>query len=152
MQDAAVAVIFELVEGIDAAEELDLLDGAIPAMDAAGELAARLEALGDAEDVEALAAVELERLARCAVLELQRHDAHPDEIGAVDALEALGDDRLDAEEEHAFGGPVTGGAGAVFLAGDDDERNPLFLIEHRRVKIGITLPSGRCLVIPPSTP
>ena len=43
---------------------------------------------------------------RRAVLEHERHDAHADEVGAVDALEALRDDGLDAEQVGALGGPV----------------------------------------------
>src|SRR6478735_7879740 len=53
---------------------------------------------------------------------LQRDDAHADEVGAVDALVALGDDGLDAEQARALGGPVARGAGAVLLARQDDER------------------------------
>ena len=59
---------------------------------------ARLEPAPEADNIEALGAVELEGLARGAVLELQRQHAHADEVGAVDALEALDDDRLDAEQ------------------------------------------------------
>jgi hypothetical protein len=47
----------------------------------------------EAHDVVGLGAVELQRLRRRAVLELQRQHAHADEVGAVDALEALGHDR-----------------------------------------------------------
>jgi len=45
----------------------------------------------------------------------------------MDALEALGDDRLDAKQDGALGRPVARGAGAIFLAGDDDERVPAAL-------------------------
>ena len=40
--------------------------------------------------------------------ELQGQDAHPDQVGAVDALEALGDHGADAEEVGALGRPVAG--------------------------------------------
>src|SRR5256885_9832714 len=50
----------ELVERVDAAEQLDLLHLAGGSMDAAGEVAPRLEALRHAENVVALGAVELE--------------------------------------------------------------------------------------------
>ena len=43
----------------------------------------------------------------------------------MDALEALRDDRLHAEQARALGGPVARAAGAVFLAGDDDQRRAL---------------------------
>ncbi len=54
-------------------------------------------------------------------LNWQRQHAHADEVGAVDALEALRDDGLHAEQLRALGGPVARAAGAVFLAGEDDE-------------------------------
>ena len=44
LQDAAVAVVFELVDGVDAAEQFDLLALAVVARDAAGEVGARLQA------------------------------------------------------------------------------------------------------------
>ena len=47
-----------------------------------------------AEHVEGLAAVDPQGQASGTRLELQRQHAHADQVGAVDALEALGDDRL----------------------------------------------------------
>ena len=55
----------------------------------------------------------------CAGLELQRQHAHVDEIAAVDALEALGDHRLDAEQQRALRRPVARRSRAVFLARDE---------------------------------
>ena len=49
--------------------------------------------------------------------ELQREDAHADQVGAVDALVGLGDDGLHAQQRGALGGPVARRAGAVLLAG-----------------------------------
>src|SRR6266571_3656439 len=54
---------------------------------------------------------------------LQRKNAHPDEVGAVDPLEALRDHGADTEQERTFRCPVARGAGAVLLAGEHDERN-----------------------------
>ena len=65
--------------------------------------------------------------------ELQRKHAHADQVRAVDALEALGDDRADAEQHGALGRPVARAAGAIFLAGEDDERRPVRCVGHRRV-------------------
>src|SRR5579859_3083638 len=96
LQDAAVAEVFELVERVDPAEQLDLVDLAVGAMDAASELAARLQALRHAEDVVALGAIELEALPRHTLFELQRQHTHAHQVRAVDALEALDDHRLDA--------------------------------------------------------
>src|SRR3546814_7119960 len=102
MQDAAVLVVVDLVERIDAAQHLDGLRRTVGPGDRHRQLHARLEARGDARDVELLAAVEAERLAGGARQELQRHDAHADEVRAVDALVALGDHRLDAQEDGAL--------------------------------------------------
>src|SRR5438477_503960 len=57
--------------------------------------------------------------------ELERQDAHPDEVGAMDALKALGDHRADAQELDALGGPVARGARAVFFAGHNDQGHAL---------------------------
>src|SRR5256885_13237606 len=92
----------ELVERVDAAEQLDLLHLAGGSMDATDEVAPRLEALRHAENVVALGAVELETLARGAVLELQRQHTHAHEVRAVNALEALDDHRLDAQQQRAL--------------------------------------------------
>src|SRR5439155_1213201 len=54
---------------------------------------------------------------------LQRKNAHPDEVGAVDPLEALRDHGADTEQERTFRCPVARGAGAVLLAGEHDEWN-----------------------------
>ena len=51
----------------------------------------------------------------------------------MDALEALGQHRLDAEQERAFRGPVSRRSGSVFLAGDHQERHAVGLVPHRRV-------------------
>jgi hypothetical protein len=56
-------------------------------------------------------------------LDLQRQDAHADEVRAVDALERVGDDRPDAEEVRALGRPVARRARAVLLAAQHDERD-----------------------------
>src|SRR5699024_3329789 len=87
----------------------------------------------DAFDGEGLGAVEPERLSRLAGGELQRQDAHADEVRAVDALEALSDDGLDAEQLRALGGPVTRGSRAVLLATEDDQRDAGGLVVHRGV-------------------
>ena len=56
------------------------------------------------------------------VHELQRQHAHADQVGAVDALVALGDDGADAEHERALGRPVTRRARAVLFAGEHEQR------------------------------
>src|SRR5918993_2270882 len=82
----------------------------------------------EAGDVVGLLTGEAQRLGAIAVRELEGQDAHPDQVGAVDALEALGYDGFYPEEERALGCPVTRGAGTVLLAGNHDERHPLILV------------------------
>ena len=59
--------------------------------------------------------------------ELERHDAHADEVAAVDALEALRDHGAHAEQQRALRRPVARRAGAVLLARDHDQRHALLL-------------------------
>ena len=100
-------VVVDLDGGVDAAADADVFDGAIPARDAEGEVLLWLQVRIEADDVVGLGAVEFERLGGGAFLELEGEDAHADEVAAVDALEALGDDDLDAEQVGALGGPIT---------------------------------------------
>ncbi|MNH47937.1 hypothetical protein D3C79_1114270 [compost metagenome] len=48
-----------------------------------------------------------QRLASYTFWELQREDAQTSQVGAVDALEALGHDNAHAQQARAFGRPVT---------------------------------------------
>ena len=75
-----------------------------------------------AHDVIGLGTVQAQGQAVGAGLELQGQDAHADEVGAVDALEALGGDGLDPRQAHALGRPVAGGALTIVRPGDDDQR------------------------------
>ena len=75
-------------------------------MDGERHVHAGLQAAVDAVDVETLCAGQVQRLARHAVLELQRQHAHADQVGAVDALEGLAHHGLDAEQVGALGRPV----------------------------------------------
>ncbi len=56
--------------------------------------------------VKGFGAVDAQRLARGAGLELQRQHTHADEVGAMDAFEALGHDHLHPRQAHALGRPV----------------------------------------------
>ena len=51
----------------------------------------------------------------------------------MNALEAFGDHGFHAQQQRAFGGPVARGAGAVFFAGDDEQRRAFLLVAHRGV-------------------
>ncbi len=135
LQDATVAVVIRFAGGIDAYDcvEHDLLAVLARRRDLHGLRGDALVELLDAFDVEGLGAVELERTCGLADRELQRDNAHADEVGAVDALERLGDDGLDAEQAGALGCPVTRGSGAVLLAAQDDQRDAGCLVVLRRV-------------------
>ena len=63
-------------------------------------------ASSQAKNFVGLLAGEAERFPGLAGEELERQDSHQNEIGAVNALEAGGDHRADAEEEGAFGRPM----------------------------------------------
>ena len=91
---------------------------------------AGLDAVAEAGDVVDFGAVEVERFGADTFEELEREDAHADEVGTVDALEAFGHDGFDAEEAGAFGCPVAAGARTIFLSGEDDERGAGGLVFH----------------------
>src|SRR6266851_8623992 len=133
MQDAAVLEIIELFQRIDAREQRYTLEGAVGPDDFRDQALMRFELAGDAADGHGLVAPDAERLPRGALLEHQRQYPHADQIRAVNALERLGDDRADAEQRRAFGGPVARGTGAVFAAGEDHERHLFLLVAHRRI-------------------
>src|SRR5690606_11946786 len=105
VEDAAVHIIFDLVRCIDAAERVEREGRAVGARNIDGYGLARLE-VRDAGDREDIVARQTQRLARLAVLELQREHPHADEVRAMDALKALDDHRADAEEVRALRRPV----------------------------------------------
>ena len=55
--------------------------------------------------------------------ELERDNAHTDEVGAVNTLERFRDNRFNAEEGGAFCRPVAGGACSLFFTTEDNKRN-----------------------------
>ena len=75
--------------------------------------------------------------------ELQRQHAHADEVRPVDPLEALGEHGAHAEQSRALRRPVTRRAGAVLLAGDDDERHAFGLVADGGVEDGRLLAIGQ---------
>ena len=128
-----MAVVVDFDWRIDAEFDRLLNFGAVFASDGKGDILAGLDTIAEAGDVVGFGAVEVERLGADAFGELEREDAHADEVGAVDAFETLGDDGFDAEEAGAFGGPVATGAGTVFLSSEDDERGAGGLVCHAGV-------------------
>ena len=111
-----------------------------------------LDQIADAGDLEYFFAGQLERFGVLSRQELQRQNSHADQIRAVDALVAFGDDGVDAEQARAFGGPVAGGAGAVFFAGQNNQRRAFGADISGRLRRS-TFPGcvGRWRVNPPST-
>src|SRR4051812_30565850 len=126
-----MAEIVDLALRIETREQPQALALAVAGRDRALEPAPRRYAAADAGDVEHLIAFEPERLARHAGGEVERQHAHPDEVRAVDALEALGDDRAHAEQARALRGPVARGPRAVLRAADHHERHALLAITRR---------------------
>src|ERR1035437_49651 len=135
-QDAAVAVVVHLVRRIepDGGRERRLLALRVRRRDR--ELLLRREVLRDALDSESLLARQPEALCVLPGLVLEREDAHPREVRAVDALEALRNHRPDAEEHRAFRGPIARRPRAIFRTREDDERGLRGLVLHGRVVDG----------------
>ena len=125
-----MAVVVDFNGGIDAKFDRLFYFRTIVASDGEGDILSGLDGFAEAGDVVGLGAIESEGLSTDAVGELQRKDTHADEVRAVDAFEALGNDGFDAEKAGAFGSPVAAGTGAVFLPGEDNERGALGLIFH----------------------
>src|SRR5262249_46332753 len=96
-KDPAVAVVVPLPRRVDAPDGAEGLLAAVAAR-AHAEHLARAQ-VGEALQIVELAAGQAERARVRAVGELERQDAHPDQVRAVDALEALGDHRAHAEEQ-----------------------------------------------------
>ena len=126
-------VVLDLDRGIYPQSDRDIDRFAVRLVDRQRDILSTLDTALDADQVEGLGTVEAKGLGADAVLELARQNAHADEVAAVDALEALGDDGADAEEARAFRGPVAGGAGAVLVSGEDDQRDAGGLILDRGI-------------------
>ena len=101
-----------------------------------------MQILAETDDVVCLRAIESEGLCICALRELEGQNAHADEVGAVDALVAGCNDRLDTKKTGSLGCPVPTAAGAVFLPGQNDERDFLPGIFLRCIKDAQALSVG----------
>src|SRR4051812_31212943 len=117
LQNPAVNEVVLLLRRVDAHDRGELLLPAVLAR--RGDLHVLRALRAQADDVERLVALEAQALGGFARLELQRHDAHADQVRAVNALVALGDHGTDAEQRGAFRGPVARAARAVLLARKD---------------------------------
>ncbi len=106
MENPAVTEIFELVHRVDPRLQADAGRRPEAARDFGLEHLARPQLPGQPANCHFFITDKAEHLPAFALLELQRNDAHADEVGAVNALEGLGDDRPDAEQPRALGRPV----------------------------------------------
>src|SRR5260370_18081296 len=104
MQNAAVSIIFELVERIDAAQQRNALQRAVAGHDLRGQLLARLQIALQPAYGYRLVALHPDRLPGRVILEGQRPHTPPDPIAALDTVEALADDGADAEQPRAVRG------------------------------------------------
>src|SRR5882672_8898877 len=119
-QNAAVAHVLDFFGRVDSRQYLELARVAA-VVDPYGELLAPRDARRQPFDRVALAPRKPEALARLAVGELQRQHAHPDQVAAMDPLEALRDYRPHAEQLRALGGPIARASRAILLARDHDQ-------------------------------
>src|SRR5919109_3339422 len=112
VQDAAVLEIVELFQRVDPRDQRHALEAAVGPDDFRDQALMRLQLAGDAADRHRFVSLEAEGLPRRALLEHERQHAHADQVGAVNALERLGDHRANAEQRRALSGPVARGTGA----------------------------------------
>jgi hypothetical protein len=104
-KNAAVLVVVDLDRRVDAQRHRQLLAAAIGARHHQLRVASRSQQrIGN--HVDQLVALQAQRLPGVAPLELQGQNAHADQVAAVDALEALGDHGLDAQQLRTLGRPV----------------------------------------------
>jgi len=70
------------------------------------------------------------------IRELQRQDAHANQITPVDSLKACRNYRFDSKQPRSFRRPVAARTGAVFVTGNDHQRNLFLLVTLRCVVYG----------------
>src|SRR5271165_3359617 len=101
LQYAPVLVVVEFLRGVDAQTRLELDAGAVVGL--GNHFDELRRAAVQSDDFKAFLAGQPQALGVLPGFVLQRQHAHANEIGAVNALEALGDHRLDAEQHGALG-------------------------------------------------
>src|SRR5439155_19673650 len=118
-QDPALLVIADIDRAVEPGDGLEAALAATVGVVLAShdrQPLSRGEALGQAVDRVRLATGKSKRGRALARLELERQDAHPDEVRAMDPLEALGEDRPDPEQHRALRRPVARRTGTVLAA------------------------------------
>ena len=101
-----MAVVVPLGWRVDAAGDRELFHLAVVTCRPHAEILSQLEPRRDPAKIELLESREAERLEIYAGLELQRNDAHADQVASMNALIALCDGCFDAEESRSFRRPV----------------------------------------------
>ena len=108
MQDAVVAVVGEFGRRVDTAPTRDRFLRAVSASQGHRHRSARLKRL-QITDINPLFSGQPQRFAGDALRELQRQNAHSDQVGTVDTLEGLGDHYPNPQQARPLRRPVTAG-------------------------------------------
>src|SRR5262245_52136969 len=123
VQDPAGQVPRDLASRVEPAAQVDRLARFAGTMNGAPNARTRRHVGMKPFDVDGLGAIEPERFCVHAAWELQRHDPHADQVGSMNALDALRDDHTHAERSWSLCGPVARRAAAVLLACDHHRRH-----------------------------
>src|ERR1051325_3604106 len=138
-EDASMLVVIDLDRRIYAQRERHFFSLAAGAVNDHRHVHARLDAALKASDGKRLRPVEIESRGARALFKLAGEHAHADEVAAMYALEALGHDRFDAEQQRSLRRPVARAASAVLLSCQDDERDTGGLVLDRGIVDGHAL-------------
>jgi hypothetical protein len=106
LQDPAVAVRLDLGGLVDARDCAEARLGPVVAASHDVDLLPRPDAVREPGDREGLGSGQAERLGALTGVVLPWPHAHADQVATVDALEALGQHRADAQERRPLRGPV----------------------------------------------
>ncbi len=133
LQDAPGAEVFLLDGRIDAHDERQL-EGLFPGgLHHEGGSTARSHVVAQPGDGEGHILEPLHAVVVCGIGKVEGQHAHADEVAAVDAFKALGDDGTHAQQVRALGCPVAAGAHAVVFSADDDGGNSGGAVGHTRI-------------------
>ena len=105
MQDAAVPVVGDFLGSVDADARLEGFHLAVGGSCVDGGFFARSQS-SNAFDIEDLVTGQAQGLFVRAREKFQRENAHANEIAAMDALVAFGENGADSEESRTFRGPI----------------------------------------------
>jgi hypothetical protein len=127
-------IVLDVDGGVQAGDQLDMIDFAASAVDFQGDLLMRAELFFKPLQRKGLMSRDPQALQAVLLLELQGKHAHPDEVAAVDSLKTFRDNGAHAEERSPLGRPVSGATHPVVFAGKDDQRDMLFGVDFTGVE------------------